>query len=202
VSGTDQACTSELNRQIQGLQARLSQTENNITSMYYGMSTLVAALAETPAEAAAAVMAPFYNFTEVGFALVQKFIDLVDPKVFKALMMEMALGLVEGMAAELDALIGSVVASLNALVSGLNAAIAGLNAQIAAINAQIAAGGLTPEQLADLTGQKNGLLADLADQMARLDKALDMAATAPSLLGAQKNAASCRTISLLLSAPE
>jgi prefoldin subunit 5 len=202
VAGTDQACSSELNRQIQGLQARLSQAENNITAHYKGISMLVAALAETPAAAAAAVMAPFYSGFEAGFMLVQKLVDALDPAAFKALMMEMALGLVDGMAAELEALIGSVVASLNALIDGLNAAIAGLNGQIAAINAAIAAGGLTPEQLAALTAEKSGLLSDLADHMARLAKAEDMVATAPSLLGAQKNAASCRTVSLLLSAPE
>ncbi|MGY6214994.1 hypothetical protein ACW73L_07520 [Methylolobus aquaticus] len=161
---------------------------------------LVAALAETPAAAAAAVMMPFYNGFEAGFMLVQKLIDALDPAAFKALMMEMAVGLVDGMAAELEAIIGSVVSSLSALVGALNAAIEGLNAQIAAINAAIEAGGLTPEQLAALQAEKTGLLGQLADHMARLQKAEDMAATAPSLLGAQKDAASCKTRSLLLSA--
>jgi hypothetical protein len=196
--GTDQSCNSELNRQLQGLMARVSQCENNITAHYKGISMLVAALADTPAAAAAALMAPFYSGFEAGFALVQKLVEQLDPAVFKEMMFEMALGLVDGMAAELEGIIAGVVASLNALIDSINGVIAGLNAQIDAINAQLA-GTLTSEARALLESQKTTLLGQLNEQMSALQKAMDMAATAPNLLGAQKNAAACKTRSLLMS---
>ena len=197
--GNNQACNSELNRQVQGLMARVSQCENNITAHYKGISMLVAALAETPAAAAAAVMAPFYSGFEAGFALVQKLIEQLDPAVFKQLMLEMALGLVDGMAAEMLGMINGVLDSLNAVIGSINGAIEALNGQITAINEQLA-GTLTTEARALLEAEKTTLLGQLAQQNAALQKALDMAATAPSLLGAQANAASCKTASVLLSA--
>ena len=127
-------CTTELNKQIQGLQLRLSQAENNISATYIGISQLVTALAATPAAAAAAIMSPIYNLSAVGFNLQQALVNLIPTVDMKKLMMEMASSLESAMLAELEAITSAV---MGAIEGAMDAAMAMVDAATGALAAAV-----------------------------------------------------------------
>ena len=60
-------CKDELNSQLKGLQARITQAENDINAHYAGISQLTLALAANPFTAAsAAASALIYNLNPIG----------------------------------------------------------------------------------------------------------------------------------------
>ena len=110
-------CTEELNRQIQGLSARLSQAENNITSHYYGISMAIQGLAANPLTAGSvASVAGIYNLVPAGFEMLQQLISNINPADFKKMMMAMAAGLIDTMSAELDAMADMMIDQAEAML--------------------------------------------------------------------------------------
>ena len=197
----DSNCSHELNKQIQGLQARISQAENNIHSHYVGMSQLVLALADTPAAAAAAVVESVYNLQALGFAALQQLKDLLPTMDTKKLMMEAAGALLEGMAAELDALVDSVeaaaLAQVNSAMDVVNSAIENVTNAEGALTSALQ-GGIP----ADILNAQNALSLAKASKL-NADGAVDMAqeafAVASNFMRAQANVAKCKSTSLHLS---
>ena len=110
------ADTFELNKQIQGIQARLSQAENNITSQYVGTSLLVQGLLASPAATAGQAVEHIYNMVPSGFDVMQKLVSMVPIIDIKKMMMETATGLIDSMGDELDAIAGSIEAAANAAI--------------------------------------------------------------------------------------
>ncbi len=128
-------CTTELNKQIQGIQLRLSQAENNLSATYNGISQLVGAMMANPFTIGpASVMLPIYNLTAIGFNLQQKLVDLIPTIDMKKLMMEMAATLESTMLAELEAVTSAV---LGALEGALDAATAMLDAATSALSSAV-----------------------------------------------------------------
>lgn len=198
--GTDHMCQFELNRQMQGVLARLSAAENNITAHYIGMSRLCDALLATPAGSAGAVMKAFYDFENISvFPLYQKLIKLVDPAEFKALMMQSAAGLVNGMANELEGIAGKVIDNVTSTITDAMEAIESIGQEILNIEQQLLnSANLTQEEIDSLNTQLTDLTADLATQRLGLNRARDLLATSVSFLGSQKNAASCKVTTSII----
>lgn len=196
----DSNCSHELNKQIQGLQARLSQAENNIHAQFIGTSQLVAALAGTPAAAAAVIMGPIYNLEATGFALMQKLKDLIPTIDTKKLMMEMASSLIDSMAAELDALLEAVEASLlaavNAALDSLNAAISVVTDAQDALTAAIEGGNALAIAAAEDALDSANSAKNAAQSL--FDGAEDALATASNFMKGQANVAKCKSESFFL----
>ena len=179
----DKNCSTELNKQLQGLQARLSQAENNLTATYIGISQLVTALAATPASAAAAVMSPIYNLSATGFDLQQKLISLLSPVEIKKLMMNMASGLIDTMGAELDSVMaGMVAAAEESVVSATANVLAAEEALAAAI-------------LGGVQGTIDAAQVALDAANAALQTATDFLAISSNFMQGQSDAAHCKSFS-------
>lgn len=191
------SCRHEINAQIKGIQARLSQAENNITSHYVGVSLLVKALADTPAAAAAAAMESIYNLIPSGFDVLQKLIDQIGPLDTKALMMQAAAALEDAMAAELEALAGMVESAIqgaiDAAMATVEAAIASVEAAAIALEDAVAAGIALPIQMATDALNTAKSAADAAQAV--LDKLGNLKLNAKSLMQTQADAAKCKSIS-------
>ena len=191
------SCRHEINAQIKGIQARLSQAENNITSHYVGISTLVKALATTPAAAAAAAVDSFYNLVPSGFDALQKLVDQLGPLDTKALMMKAAAMLEDAMAAELEALAGMVESAIqgaiDAAMGAVEAAIASVEAAVIALEDAVASGVQEAIDLATDALNSAKAVADAAQSA--LDALGNLKLSAKSLLETQADAAKCKSIS-------
>lgn len=193
-------CSHELNKQIKGIQARLSQAENNITSHFVGTSLLVQALLGTPAAAAGAAMESIYNLGSTGFDLMQKLISEIPAIDTKALMMQAAAALEDAMAAELDALVGMVESAIDdaitsavALVTGT---IAALEAATIALEDAVAAEIQGPIDLA--TAAFNAAENAANSAQAALDSLNNLKISAPTMIQAQADAASCKSVGMVI----
>lgn len=179
-------CEHELNEQIKGLQARLSQAENNITSHFYATSMLVQGLLSSPAASAAAIVEDIYNLLPTGFELMQKLIDLVDPGTFKEMMMAMASQVLDGMVAELEGMVTGVVDILEASIASTEALIVDAEDSLA----DAITGGI-PAVIDAAQAELDGLTGLLLKQQGGLSNAV-------SFLTAQANAANCKSGSILI----
>lgn len=204
--GVDSTCQFELNRQIQGIQARLSQAENNITAHYVAMSTFMEQLiaesedAGTKAVAAVFKATVFDHLNTAVFMLYQKLVNLIDPAAFKSLMMEMAAGLIDGMVGELEAIIGQVESVITGAIDSITSMISDIEAQIAAIEEQLLdAANMPAETVEQLTQELEGLSGSLTEQIGKLTSARSLLKTSTSFLGSQKNAAGCKSATSVLS---
>jgi len=75
------SCRNELNNQLQGLQARIEQAENDINAHYVGISQLATSLAANPFTSASAVAtAAIYNLQPVGMHILRSLLNAVIPK--------------------------------------------------------------------------------------------------------------------------
>lgn len=197
----DANCSHELNKQIQGLQARLSQAENNIHSHFIGISQLVTALADTPASAAAAAMSAVYNLQAVGFAALQQLKTLLPEADTKKLMMEAAGALIDTMAAQLDGLVDSVEAAamgtVNAALDTLNTSIQNVTNAEAALTAALQGG--NPTTIADAQAALDAAKDSQLNAQGAVDAAEEAFAQASNFMRAQANVAKCKTTSLHLS---
>lgn len=113
-------CQQELNNQIQGLQARISQAENDIMSHYQGISTLVTAMLANPFTASVgSVGSAFYQMGSSSMAALQALYKQLPVLDVKQVTMQLASGLIGSMSAELSALSGMVDSALNSAMTTL-----------------------------------------------------------------------------------
>jgi hypothetical protein len=195
-------CDLELNKQIQGLQARLSQAENNITSHFYGISMAIQGLAANPLTAGSvASVTGIYNLVPSGFQLLQNLIMELNPVDFKNYMMTMAASLMGNMAAELDTLVDTAFSTLDETIAAVDATIVALEDSVAsattALNDAIAGG--VPEDIADAQAYLDDMNAKLAKSQQTRSNLNDVSAGGISFLTAQANIAKCKSLSLGLS---
>ena len=192
------SCEQELNAQLRGIQARLSQAENNITNHFVGTSLLCKALLGTPAAAAGAAMSSIYSLGAEGFDLMQKLIEQLNPLDTKKLMMQAAAALEDTMAAELEALVGMVEsamdAAIDAAVGAVDAAIATVEAATIALEDAIAAGIEGPILAA--TAALNAANSAAKSATSALESLENLKISSSNMLKAQADAAGCKSISL------
>jgi len=197
----DANCSHELNKQIQGLQARLSQAENNIHSHFIGISQLVNALASTPASAAATAMQSVYNLQATGFAALQALKSLLPEADTKKLMMMAAGELISTMSAQLDGLVTSVeaaaTATVNSAMDTLNASIQNVTNAEAALTAALQGG--DPTTIANAQDALAAAKASQLNAQGAVDLAEEAYAQASNFMRAQANVAKCKSTSLHLS---
>lgn len=139
-------CDHELNFQMKGILARLSQAENNITSQFAATSMAIQGLLSNQlTSGSVASVAHIFDGVPTGFDALQKLVSDLNPIDFKQLMNISAAGLIDGMSAELDN-IGTAIENAAA-----NAAAAAESAAVGAINS-----------LGDIATEFAGQAADLA----------------------------------------
>ena len=133
-------CKDELNGQLKGLQARITQLEDDVNAHYAGISQLTLALAANPFTAAsAATSALFYNLNPLGMKLLRSLLKALIPKELQKMMRLLTIlsassidDLAEGIAdaamaqavgainASIDAITGTALAEINAIQQELN----------------------------------------------------------------------------------
>ncbi len=192
------SCNQELNIQLKGVLARLSQAENNITNHYVGISMLCDHLLSTPAASAGAAMKSIYALEASGMSALQNLIHSASSIDAKHIMMMAAAKLQDGMAAELEALkvmaegaLQAAIDDATALVEGtLDAVILAEDALAAAIEAGIAG----PIALATAALESAKGAADAAKNS--LDSLNNVSSGASSMLKGQADAANCTSAGL------
>ena len=199
IMATDSNCSQEMNKQMQGIMARLSQAENNITNHYTGMSMLVQSMNLNPFTAgSSAVVSSIYNLGPAGMAALQGLIDSINPLDFKLHMMDFAMNLIPNMSLELDSLLASVENMiLNQINSMVNTLIAAAEAQIIAVeNLAIAiASGIQAE--IDAAGAALQNAANLVNSLSTaLDGLKSHHITATGSLKAQSDVSKCKSSAL------
>lgn len=192
-------CNLELNKQIQGIMARLSQAENNITSHYYGISMAIQGLLANDLTAGSvAALAPIYNLLPEGFTALQNLILNVNPADFKKLMMTMASSMLGAMEGELEGLVDSFFTDLEGMISNVESMITNTEDQIADAVNNLNDAIISGEQAAIDAAQAivdglNGKLDALNNMKGGLLDALDGGV---NFLTAQLNIARCKSFSL------
>jgi len=120
-------CNGECNKQLQGLAARLSHAEDNITNHFMGVSTLVEGLLANPLTVgSAAPLSAIYNSLPSGMELVQLLKDAlpdIDAITMKKLMLSASEALLDTLAATMDEVGAVMVASATAAVSAAEAVV-------------------------------------------------------------------------------
>jgi hypothetical protein len=119
-------CKDELNSQLKGLQARITQAENDINAHYVGISQLALSLAANPFTAAsAAATAAIYNLNPMGMKILRALLNALIPKELQKMMRMITMlsaasidDLAEGIA---DAAAAQVVGSINAAIDSISA---------------------------------------------------------------------------------
>jgi hypothetical protein len=119
-------CKHELNSQLKGLQARITQAENDINAHYVGISQLALALAANPFTAAsAAATAAIYNLNPMGMKILRALLNALIPKELQKMMRMITMlsaasidDLAEGIA---DTAAAQVVGSINAAIDNITA---------------------------------------------------------------------------------
>jgi predicted phage tail protein len=128
-------CHQELNTQIKGLQARLSQVEDNITNHFVGVSTAIMGLLANPLTAGSvASVAGIYNLVPAGMAALQQLVKQIGALDPKKIMMEGAVGMLDSMETELAALASMIE---DAAADILTAAEAAAEAAVDAVTAAV-----------------------------------------------------------------
>lgn len=199
-------CEHELNKQIRGIQARLTQAENNITNHFTGISMLVKGMLANPFTASpAAIVQNIYNLMPSGMDVLQKLLDQVPVLDMKTLMMNAAAALEDMMEAELNALISMAEEAIDGAIAAagdmVNSAIATAEAAAIALEDAIAAGIQGPIDAA------NAALEAANDAVLSAQKTLDdLMANAPdlkmkskSMIQAQADAAKCKSVGVVIS---
>lgn len=114
-------CKGECNKQLQGLAARLSHAEDNITNHFMGVSTLVAGLAANPLTiGSVTALLPTYNSLPSGMELLQLLKDAlpdIDAITMKQLMLSASEAAMDTLAATMDEVGAAMIATATAAVS-------------------------------------------------------------------------------------
>ena len=183
-------CNHELNRQLQGLEARIASAEENITATYAGISQLVAGLAANPLTlgSVTASLATF-DFTNVGYTILKKLVEMLPGyDLIQQLQMLDAAALIETMADKLGAtMVGAVNQAIDMAAVALETAVAAEAAHAAAVLAGIS----TPTQLATL-------LATAAEARFAYDTANALAINIGDFLQAQVDIGTCKATSVAI----
>jgi len=117
-------CGQEYNSQLKGIQARLSQAENNITNHFVGVSTAVMGLLANPLTAGSvAALSGIYNLVPAGLQALQNLISEIGALDPKKIMMEAAVALMDNMEAELGALADMAMNAAQAIIDNAIAAV-------------------------------------------------------------------------------
>lgn len=192
-------CNLELNKQIQGLQARLSQAENNITSHFYATSLAIQGLFVNPlTTASVASVSQIYNMMPQGFTLLQNIISELNPVDFKKLMMSMASSLLGQMEGELSSMVETAFSDISGMIGSVEGVITGVLSDITAAESALEAaiaGGIQSEIDAarSVLNGLNSKLASLNKMKGGLTDALDGGV---NFLTAQARLAGCKSFSL------
>lgn len=114
-------CKGECNKQLQGLAARLSHAEDNITNHFMGVSTLVAGLAANPLTiGSVTALLPTYNSLPSGMELLQLLKDAlpdIDTITMKKLMLSASEAAMDTLAATMDEVGAAMIATAAAAVT-------------------------------------------------------------------------------------
>lgn len=189
------ACEREANRQLQGLQARLTQVEDDLANTYTALSAMALQMSLVPTTSAVGL--PFKAiFTGVpgGLQALQKTLsELTIPGIqipsvddMKKLALEAAMVLVDSMAAQMIALTTSLV---DQAVASVEAAAASVIAAEQALEAAILAGVEAPILAAQAA-------LDVAN--GTLDAANTLLENTSSLLTSQSNISNCITADFII----
>lgn len=107
-------CDNELNLQLKGIMARLSQAENNIANQFAGTSMLVQSMmGSIYTSGPAAIVSGIYNLEAGGFDLMQNLLDQIPSFDIKKLQMLSAGDLLDSVGSELDSLASSITGQLS-----------------------------------------------------------------------------------------
>lgn len=135
-------CPQELNAQIQGLQARLTQAENDIMSHYQGISMIVAGLSANPfTTGVGAIGSAFYQAGASSMAALQALYSQLSVLDVKQTTMQLASKLVGSMSAELDALASMVDSALNVAMTTLTTTMTSAGDALANLPSEVATQG-------------------------------------------------------------
>lgn len=149
-------CKDELNSQLKGLQARISQAENDINAHYAGISQLTLALAANPFTAAsAAASALIYNLNPIGMKILRALLNALIPKELQRMMRLLTMlsaASIEDLAENMmDSAAAQVVGSVNAAIDGLSfELLSDIN------NIQVELNSLIPNVEANILSMANG----------------------------------------------
>ena len=183
-------CTGECNKQLQGLAARLSHAEDNITNHFMGVSTLVAGLAANPLTiGSVTALLPTYNSLPSGMELLQLLKDAlpdVDAITMKKLMLSASEATMDTLAATMDQ-VGAVMVS--AATSAVSAAEGVVTSTADSLAAAIQAGNQTAINAAQAAH-------DLAN--INLGSALTSKLSISGFMEGQAKISKCKTKSFLL----
>lgn len=104
-------CNDELNRQLQGLQARITSAENNITATYAGISQLVQSLSADPFTTFAAIPSlSTFNFTDAGYKIMKELLNMLPGyELFQKIQMMDSAALIDTMSGQLQTLAVTIV---------------------------------------------------------------------------------------------
>ena len=103
-------CQNELNSQLKALQARVTQTEDDIMAHYVGLSQLSTALAANPYTAGSAAMSALvYNFQPTGMKLMRSLLEAFIPSEIKNTIRLMTLISANGIETALEGAVGKVI---------------------------------------------------------------------------------------------
>jgi hypothetical protein len=129
-------CTGECNKQLQGLAARLSHAEDNITNHFMGVSTLVSGLASNPLTlGSVTALLPTYNSLPSGMELLQLLKDAlpdVDALTIKKLMMSASEAAMDTLAATMDEVGAAMIATATNAVSAAEGVVTSTAASLTA----------------------------------------------------------------------
>lgn len=205
MSGTDQNCNLELNKQLQGLSARLDQAENNIVAQYTATATTLQNLAESLISVPGFTLGAFgtdlstiFSGEFGGFEILQKLVDSISMPDFKKLTMAMASGLLSTMASELEALESGAINAIGGLIATTESLIVGAESTLAtaatALESAIV-GGVAAEIAAAQNEYNNAkqILSNLKDLLTSHQNSL---ASLPGFLKAQADIGKCKSMSV------
>lgn len=199
--GGDCNCKQELNKQLQGLSARLSQAENNITSQFYATSMAIQGLLANPLTAGSvSPVAVIYNLTDVGFKALQGLISQLSPANFKKHMMAMAVGLLDGMALELESVASLALQTIEDSIASVESLINSQLQTIESISTSLANAKLNGNDLliGTLQNQYDVAISTLEGLTGQKGKLLDSKSNLGGFMGAQSDIAKCKSTSFIL----
>ena len=128
-------CHSELNTQLKGLQARITQAEDDLNAHYAGISQLALSLAANPFTAgSAAATAAIYNLNPIGMKILRGLLSALIPKELQNTMRmltmlsaasidDLAEGIVDSAAAQVVGAVNSGIDAITATAIGEMAAV-------------------------------------------------------------------------------
>lgn len=138
------ACDAELNRQLQGLQARISKLEDDGHAMYLGVSAMCQSLAQVPGwleSTFGGALTAIYNGVPNGMFLLKSFVEKLFPGIMQAmkqLSIMIAMALIDAIIAEIEMLIIMGIQEIDKIVDKIDAEITAVLDEMQDISDQLA----------------------------------------------------------------